>query len=67
MLVDLARGAFCVVGLWVTFGHFEIGAWHHDVGGVGGAGPLLTVYAVAESRRSRIACDVIRCRSNGWM
>lgn len=50
VLVDLARCAGRVVGLQhiLALGDTEIAARHDDVGGVGGAGPLLAVDAVAE-------------------
>lgn len=41
MLVDLAGGADGVVVFGVAFGHFEGGAWHDHVAGVGGARPFL--------------------------
>ena len=58
MLVDLSRGTDAVVGLdaAVALEDFEVGAWYHDVGGVGAAGPFLAVGAVAEGGYCWLAC-----------
>lgn len=44
MLVDLARRAYCVVGLRGAFADFEVRAWDDDVGCVCGAGPEKMIY-----------------------
>ena len=48
MIVHLARIAFDIVMLRRSLDDFEILARDHDVGGIGPAGPLLAVGAVAE-------------------
>ena len=59
MVVHLAGIAFDVVVLGTAFDDLELFAGDDDVGGVGAAGPLLAVGAVAEGRGHGFAAEFV--------
>ena len=66
VLVNLSRGAYGVIGLWLALCDRKVAAWDNNIGCIGCSSPFLAVSAMAQSCRIRVAWRQVLVCSRGY-